>query len=175
MFGLFSKKPDAELRDMYWNQAGQATQICKYLSQNNACPPNDGEDEIDLLDKINRTNLMEEILLKIKGMNLADASDLERSTLTLKLSADNQNNSGKVTPIQSNAILIVFTINIIDMITRHYFSYYPKFKPMLNLVNHLEKISSSGLQVVFGDDMPIEVRRAFPHFSSLFEHHRANF
>jgi hypothetical protein len=66
-------------------------------------------------------------------------------------------------------------LGIVDMIARHYYDLYPQYKPLFEMVNQLAKICPTGVQVIFGDDLPVEVRRAFPHFSSLFEQNRANF
>ena len=71
-------------------------------------------------------------------------------------------------------MVFIVIINNIDMLARHYYELYPKCKPMFEMINGLVKICPTGFKVVFGDDLPVDIRRVFPHFSIIFEQHRGN-
>lgn len=175
MFGLFSPKPDARMQQVYVQRATQVTQVCMYLFENRACPPKDGEEEIDLNDEHNRNRLVIEIVGIIENLNLSDADGESISEILIEMARKEINDPDTVSLTQSNAGMLLTVLNMIDMLARHYYQIYPKYKPMLEMINQLAKICPTGMQIVFGDDLPVEVRRVFPHFSSLFEQNRANF
>ncbi len=175
MFGLFAKKPDAQMQQMYGRYAVQASQVCMYLFQHNACPPKDGEEKIDLLDESNRKALVDEIVKRIERLDLSSVDYESRSKNINDMARSDVEKSSEISQTQADAGMLITTLNIIDMLGRHYYQLYPNYKPMFEMINQLAKICPTGMSVVFGDDLPVEVRRAFPNFSSLVEHNRANF
>jgi len=172
---LLTKKPDARTQQMYGQYAIQASQVCMYLFEHHACPPKDGAEQIDLDDERNRSSLVGHIIAKIEELDLASLAGAGKSRALRDLAQSEIANSSSVTAVEGDAGMILSLLNIIDMLARHYYELYPGCKPMLELVNDLAKVCPTGMQVVFGDDLPVEVRRAFPHYSSLFEQNRANF
>ena len=175
MFGLFSKKPDARTQQQYGRYGMQASQVCMYLFEHHACPPRDGHEEIDLTIDENRISLVKEIVENIVKLDLASAGDEEKSQLLKDMAQSALTSPSNVTQTQEEAGMILAMLNVVDMLGRHYYDLYPEYKPLFEMVNQLAKICPTGMQVIFGDDLPVEVRRAFPHFSSLFEQNRANF
>ena len=175
MFGLFSKKPDASTQELYGRYGTQASQVCMYLFQHNACPPQDGAEKVDLTNEKNRAELVAEILAKIDQLGLSDAGGEDKAQIIMDMVQADLSNPGSISTAKSDAGMILTTLNMIDMLGRHYYELFPEYKPMLEMINQLAKICPTGMQVIFGDDLPVEVRRTFPHFSSLFEQNRANF
>jgi hypothetical protein len=175
LFGLFAKKPDARTQEMYGRYAHQASQVCMYLFQYSACPPQDGQEKVDLTIEDNRTTLVEEIVSRIDLLGIAFVDGEERAEIFRDMAQSDVSNASSISVAKSDAGMILTILNIIDMLGRHYYELYPEYKPMLEMINELAKICPTGMQVIFGDDLPVEVRRSFPHFSSLFEQNRANF
>ena len=175
MFGLFSKKPDARTQEMYGRYGMQASQVCMYLFQHNACPPQDGAEKINLTNEKSRAELVAEIVGRIDQLGLFDADGEHKSQILIDMVQADVSNADNISTAQADAGMVLTTLNIIDMLGRHYYELYPEYKPMFEMINQLAKICPKGMQVIFGDDLPVEVRRAFPHFSSLFEQNRANF
>lgn len=175
MFGLFSKKPDASTQEMYGRYGAQASQVCMYLFQHNACPPQDGAEKVDLTNEKNRAELVAEIVIRIDQLGLSDAGGEDKAQIMMNMAQADLSNADNIYTAHADAGMVLSVLNMIDMLGRHYYELFPDYKPMLEMINQLAKICPTGMQVIFGDDLPVEVRRAFPHFSSLFEHNRANF
>ena len=169
------KKPDACTQELYGRYATQASQICMYLFQHNACPPQDGAEKVDLTNEKNRAELVAEIVGRVDQLSLFDADGEHKSQILKDMVQADLSDSDSISTAQSDAGMILTTLNVIDMLGRHYYELFPEYKPMFEMINQLAKICPTGMQVIFGDDLPVEVRRAFPHFSSLFEQNRANF
>jgi hypothetical protein len=174
MFGLFTKKPDARTQQMYGRQAAQASKVCMYLYQHQACPPPDGGENIDLGNNKNRLLLSNHIVTRIEQLDLASLDGAGKSQAIMDMVQSDINKSSSASPSEGDAGLIISILNVIDGLARHYYELYPEYKPMFEMINQLAKICPVGMKVIFGDDLPVEVRRSFPHFSSLFEQNRAN-
>jgi hypothetical protein len=173
--GSLAKKPSAQEQHEYGRRAMQASQVCMYLFQHHACPPPDGMEKVDLNLEENRQSLAGAVVTLVHSLRLESLSSEQKAQAIVTMAQNLSLRADRLSRSENDAIMLVTVINVIDMTARHYYELYPNYQPLHELVNQMAKVCPSGLAVVFGDDLPIEVRRAFPHFSSLVEHNRANF
>ncbi len=167
-------KPNQNIEKSYVRYASQITNVSMYLFSHKCCPPKDDHAKIDLENEHNRTGLVSAIVSRINALGLVDCSHEDQASILRDMAKDDVENVATTSDTESDAGMILTILNLVDMLVRHQHDLYPEYKPMLEMVNQLAKICPSGMQVIFGDDLPIEVRRTFTHFSSLFEQNRAN-
>jgi hypothetical protein len=168
MFGLFSAKPDMATQKMYTEQAEKAAMFCMHLRQFKSCPPKLGEGAISLDEEANKKELITAIT---DFIDLNDLSNGDHNAVTDAI-INSQSSGGDQSSASSSARAVISVLNMVNLLAKQYSDLYPNSKSMLKMVNQLAKICPGGMLVIFGDDPPIQVQRAFPHFSSMFEHNR---
>ena len=173
MFGLSRKAPSADAQREYVRQATFVVQTCLYLFQHHACPPVDGNAKYDLDDEENRKALGKAIGKRLKSLMPAIADPSSKMQAVIDMVASDSRLRHQLHQSEQDAGLVVMVIAGMDMIARHYYELYPKYQPMLEMVNNLAKIGPNGLRIVFGDDLPTEVREQFNYAARLWDDNRA--
>lgn len=174
MFGrLFGNRPPRDLEREMVQQANGIAQVFTYIERRGAIPARDGCEDLPLDDEDNRVAIVDAVNRIVSENNLTDLDGRSKTAFF----------AGKVFEFRRNppsgvddaAWCIASFMNNTDMISRTYYHEFPNHKPLFEMVNTLAKIVCPGLEQVFGDDLPLEVRRAWPHLSQMFEGYRANF
>ncbi len=171
---LFSHKPSREMQKSLGRQAELAARAFMYLYTHRACAPPDGKEKIDLSIDETRQSLVNSIIARIQSAGLEDANREERSKIINTMAKEDAANQDKISRELLDAGMLITIMNSVNEITHQYYEVYPDFQPLFELVNNLAKLVPPGLAVIFGDDLPIEIRRSFPRLSVLFEQNRAH-
>lgn len=171
MFG-FLDNPDRETFREINRQATQSARFFMYLKIKKTIPPRDGEAPVQLEDGINRSKLIQAIENIVVENLLWDKDATERADFVISKANTYWGDDKNL--LKDNAVALIAVLMSTNYICNTYYSLYPKSKKLLYIVNHLAKICSPGLMVIFDEDLPSWFRKTWPNISSLFEHYRAN-
>lgn len=144
-----------------------------YLFKYHACPPVDGNSRFDLDNPQNLRLVLDEISRRIEKMKLNYAHDSAKLDVLLDMNTRDRSSGASLSQFEQDAGLVLNVLAGTDMITRHYYEVYPKYRPMLDMVNNLAKIVPASLRIVFGEELPSDVKTAFPYASVLFADYAA--
>ena len=77
-------------------------------------------------------------------------------------------------PLETTALVNAHAIHAIDCIAKVYYEDFPKYRPLLEMVNNLAKSCCPGVAQTIGPNLPPEVTDTWPHFSRIFEDARGS-
>jgi hypothetical protein len=176
MFGMFSKnKPPLSLQNQLGRQANQSAQLFYYIVEKGQVPPPDADpgSPVRGSNPEDRKQLISRISEIIENENLL-LLDTESKSSALNGLTTSMYSSIPLDRITDAAILMLATLSSVDTVARIYYRDYPDYAPLFGLVNQLAKTMGPAVRVIFGDDYPNDMRKLFPHVSSLLESYKAN-
>jgi len=173
MFGLFAKKPSKDLQNKLGKQGYMVSQVMFHITQKNEFPPPQlhQNNPVRLSNKEELNSVLEGLKTIITEYGLIDIPSQDKNLKINQLAQENSNTPDRIT---DSVMLLLTSLNSADTIARVYYRDFPEHKPLLEMVNQLAKILTPAIDIMFGNDVPTEVRQAFPHVSSLIEYYRAN-
>ena len=173
MFGLFAKRPPREEQIILAKSAGAADELSMHLIQHRSFLPRSDKPRPDLDDEADRQEIVDAIIGKIEMLDLESAPENAKTGI-LGAHLEDIMRDPNLPVVEDDAGFALYIMNGINVMYRRYRELYPKYRPLYEMLNQLAKIVPGGFRVVFGDDLPPQVRKAFPHFSIMFEENRAN-
>jgi len=176
MFGLFSKNPPAALQNELGRQASQASQAFFYIStkQHVVPSPSFKDDPVDCSSEQDRQKLIETINRIIEANGLLLNNEIAAQSEVINSLVRTNAAMGALDKFDDAAVFLLALLQCVNTVGRTYYKEFPESKALFKLVNQLAKVASPALVDVFGDDYPNNLRKLFPHVSSLLESYRAN-
>ncbi len=164
--GLFTRKPSRSLQAGLVKNAKFIALFSGFALQHQKTNPHKAyaDQAIDLTQAENRNAIREElsrIIVHEGWSDMTSAQILSRqNTLASQVPSSTTEDA---------ALITARLICSIDSITRIYYTDFPKYKPLQEMVNTLATTCCPGVAQTIGPDLPEEVLQVWPHFSQIFE------
>lgn len=165
--GLFSRGPDRATQAELLKQARNSTNWFGFALMHKRTNAPD-ESSIDLTVEENRIAIRREVVRLIQEYQLMGCTEAEiGGDRLVPLSKDAQAN------LVGSALVTVLAINSISLISRYYYEKFPRYRPLLEMVNNLAKVCCPGAAQMIGEDLPEEVSQTWPYFARMFSEAKA--
>lgn len=176
MFGLFTKKPPADLQNALGLQGHSVSESLSYVIQWGQLPPHQAYESnpICVDDKADQNSLTELFIEVVTKNGLAHVDTDERLEAINNLAREILAPGQVPERIMDGVLFLLTSLNSVDTIARIYYRDFPEYRPLFDMVNQLAKIVPPALDRIFKDDVPTELREAFPQVSGLIEQYRSN-
>lgn len=163
------------MQQSYIEQANKCVKTFMYAHRFGGFPPLDGHEVLPLSIKENRDQIVQEIRGLIEKYDLIGTKkqdeEFDLNQAVQRLALDSLNHSSDA---RDSAVIILVTAPIIEMLSKHYYRFFPSYRPMFEMLDNIAKISMPILYTLFDEDMPVEFRQAFPYCSQMFESYRSS-
>lgn len=162
------------MQNWYGQHAAEAAQFFSYMFSEREIMHHKDVSAVMLNDSNERESVINRINELLEEQQIAEVIDEEKSKIITTAVKEYYLSGGVIDKYTDAAWGIIVNTNMVDLIARHYYQKYTEYRPMRELLNQLAKVTPLGISTLFGDDLPVKMRRCWPQFSSLFESNRAN-
>lgn len=124
-------------------------------------PPRQGMEALSLYNDESVEQLRAEIVEIITDSGLNECGEDEKAQIVNDIMRE-EYSKDESTPVRDAAVCFLVEVNYLEMISRHAHYVYPDYDPLHRMMNKLGAIASPAISDIFGKEMPIEAREAFP-------------
>jgi len=166
---LYLNKQPNKLQKEHEKQAEYIASLSFSLWEYGALPPPIGMDKIDLTSEEARQSFEQIVIERIRSMGLIDATREEKAKLIRRIAKHYRAEPRMVFREKLDAHLVIELMLNANTITQHYFELFPDSRSQRELIKNLAEIVPAGLNVIFKNDLPMEVQVVFPYLTELFQ------